>query len=502
MVVYIESMNEYLEKMFVFKYMLFALCFVMSFLLTPELSAQESQNQNDSVTISTERIDDLIGTLEDEAKRQEFLETLKTMAEADESISEAEENVLTISDKLGLHKQAQNLIDSYNDFLDNNNLNGTIFGKTIISLVAFLIFGGTLLGYRKLCYWILDKLQSVKRDYALSHDRFPVYVRVIKWLGTVILGATFIYTLILIWFETAIGIDATTKDGDMWLTEIFNLSVIILIVLAVWEIINTIIEYSLKRALKSRSGRLNTLLPIIRKTLFLAFGLMFTLVLLSEIGINIVPLLAGAGVLGIAIGFGAQNFVKDFLVGFTILLEDIVQVGDVASVGGKTGLVEQITIRKIQLRDLDGKVYTVPFSDISIIENWTKDYSYYLLDVGIAYREDTDEVITYLKEIDEEMRNDDKFKDVMLEPIEVLGVDKFADSAVIIKARLKTKPIMQWMVGREFNRRMKYKFDEHGVEIPFPHQTIYFGEDKKGNAPAAPVHLLNDEKPKTNKKDK
>jgi len=132
---------------------------------------------------------------------------------------------------------------------------------------------------------------------------------------------------------------------------------------------------------------------------------------------------------------------------------------------------------------------TVPFGEISVVENLTKEFSFYLMDVGVAYRENTDDVIKYLREVDEELRQDEDFKNLIISPIEILGVDQFADSAVVIKARIKTKPIRQWDVGREFNRRMKFKFDEHGVEIPFPHQTIYFGEDKKGNAPAATIRL-------------
>jgi small conductance mechanosensitive channel len=258
---------------------------------------------------------------------------------------------------------------------------------------------------------------------------------------------------------------------------------------AVWEGVNAVLDNILHRADYKESMRLQTVMPIIRNVIFIGFMVMFTLILLSELGINVIPLMAGAGVLGIAIGFGAQTMVKDFLTGFTIILEDLIQVGDVVTLGGKTGLIEKITIRKVQMRDLSGIVYTIPFGDVTIIENMTKNFSYYVMDIGVAYREDTDEVVALLREIDEDMRQDENFKNLILEPIEILGVDAFADSAVIIKARIKTRPIKQWDVGREFNRRMKYKFDEHGIEIPFPHQTIYFGVDKDGTAPPAPIKI-------------
>jgi small-conductance mechanosensitive channel len=211
------------------------------------------------------------------------------------------------------------------------------------------------------------------------------------------------------------------------------------------------------------------------------------LIVLSELGVNTAPLLAGAGVVGLAVGFGSQALVKDLITGLFILLEDSVAVGDVATVAGHTGVVEAISIRTIKLRDLQGSVYSVPWSEVTSVINLTKDFSYYLLDVGVAYRENTDEVVAVLKELAEEMRSEAAFESSMPEPIEILGVDRFADSAVIIRARIKTPPLQQWRVGREFNRRIKLRFDELGIEIPFPHTTIYFGEDKKGEAPPARV---------------
>ena len=317
--------------------------------------------------------------------------------------------------------------------------------------------------------------------------------------GYVVVFCIFLYSFLSLWDLS----DFNVLESDFFLTAVgrfLDIFLVIFIAVLIWESVNTYMEHALRKSVNRNATRLVTLLPIVRNIVMSVFLLLFALVILSEIGIDIVPLMAGAGIVGIAVGFGAQAVVKDFLNGFTIILEDLIQVGDVATVGGKTGLIEKITIRKVQLRSLDGTVYTVPFSEIQIVENLTKHFSYYILDVGIAYREDTDEVIGYLKEVDEEMQNEDGFKESMLAPIEILGVDKFADSAVIIKARLKTRPMEQWRIGREFNRRMKYKFDKHGVEIPFPHQTLYFGEDKKGHAPAAPIKLLTDKKKERPKK--
>ncbi len=203
------------------------------------------------------------------------------------------------------------------------------------------------------------------------------------------------------------------------------------------------------------------------------------LMILSELGLNLGPLLAAAGIGGLAIGFGAQNIVKDVLSGFFILLEDSIRVGDVVEIAGVGGLVEEVRLRTIMLRDLSGNVHVVPNGNIDKVKNMTKEYSYYLFNLGVAYREDVDEVMAVVKEIAEGLRADQNFSADILEPLEMLGVDQFADSAVIIKCRIKTMPIKQWRVGREMNRRIKKTFDARGIEIPFPHHTLYWGEPKK-----------------------
>jgi small conductance mechanosensitive channel len=228
----------------------------------------------------------------------------------------------------------------------------------------------------------------------------------------------------------------------------------------------------LRKANTNNQSRTKTLLPIIRNIIIAVFAALFGLVLLSELGINVTPLLAGAGVIGVAVGFGAQSFVKDFLSGFTIILEDIVRVGDVVNLGGASGSVEKITLRKIQLRDFAGTVYTIPYSEIKTIQNLTKDFSYYVMDIGVPYTQNIDRVIAALRAVDEEMRKDDSFSFMILEPLEIAGVDKFAEGAVVIKARIKTQPIRQWTVGREFNKRMKIEFEKDGIEMPLAQRTV------------------------------
>ena len=233
--------------------------------------------------------------------------------------------------------------------------------------------------------------------------------------------------------------------------------------------------------------RTQTLASIIRYALIVLIFAVATMIVLKEFGIEIGPLLAAAGIVGLAVGFGAQNLVKDVISGFFILLEDQIRVGDVVQIAGKTGVVEKIHLKTTILRDLAGNVHYVPNGQIDTVTNMTKEYSRYVFDIGVAYRENVDEVIEVIKEVDEEIRNDPAYKDDILEPIEVLGLDEFADSAIIIKARTTTKPIKQWYVGREFKKRIKMKFDEKNIEIPFPHITLYMGQDKQGQSP--PVHV-------------
>jgi small conductance mechanosensitive channel len=196
------------------------------------------------------------------------------------------------------------------------------------------------------------------------------------------------------------------------------------------------------------------------------------LMILKEFNIDITPVLTGAGIAGLAVGFGAQTLVRDIISGFFLILEDQVRVGDVAAINGTGGLVEEINLRTIVLRDVEGTVHVFPNGAITTLANRSKDFSYYVVDLGISYREDPDRVAEVLREISEEMRNDPKFAPFMLEPVEVLGVDAFTDWAVTLKFRIKTVPLKQWDVGREFRKRLKRAFDRYGIEIPFPERIV------------------------------
>jgi len=210
---------------------------------------------------------------------------------------------------------------------------------------------------------------------------------------------------------------------------------------------------------------------------FVVFGLIIYM-LLENLGISVAPLLAGAGIIGLAFGFGGQYLIRDLINGLFILIEGQYRISDVVKIGEYGGLVENINLRITTLRDLRGRIIIVPNGEIKTVVNYTKEYAQALLDIGVAYKENVDKVMDVIKQVGEEMRGDKYFGRLILGDLEMLGVDDFADSAVIIKFRMKTLPIRQWEVMREFRRRLKNRFDELGIEIPFPHRTMYWGSDK------------------------
>lgn len=291
------------------------------------------------------------------------------------------------------------------------------------------------------------------------------------------------------------NIQALIEKVTEWLVEHgINILLILILMFVLIKIAHAATERFYRRYKKGKREaddefrkKADTLSSITASVLTIIIIIIAAITLMGELDIPIGPVLASAGIVGVALGFGAQHLVKDVISGFFILLDDQIRVGDVVQIAGKGGLVEKINLRMTILRDLAGNVHYVRNGEIDVVTNMTKEYSRYVFEVGVAYREDVDEVIEVIKQVDETMRNDSQFKDDILEPVEILGLDQFADSAIIIKARTKTKPIKQWSIGREFNKRLKKMFDEKDIEIPFPHITLYMGQDKQGQSP--PLNL-------------
>lgn len=235
---------------------------------------------------------------------------------------------------------------------------------------------------------------------------------------------------------------------------------------------------------KEEVKRIDTLGRVFRYIVSVLIILVAGMLVLSEIGISIAPILATAGVLGVAVGFGAQSLVKDYFTGFFLLLENQVRQGDVVEAGGKGGLVEEVTLRYIKMRDYDGNVHFIPNGMVTTVTNMSREFAYSVIDVGVAYREDVDEVMAIMRGVGEQMRGDEAFADKILDDLELAGVDRWADSSVVIRCRFKVQPLEQWGVRREFLQRLKREFDRHGVEIPFPHLTLYPGQARDGSSPA------------------
>lgn len=229
---------------------------------------------------------------------------------------------------------------------------------------------------------------------------------------------------------------------------------------------------------RDAARRAETIGRVFRYIAAVGVGAVATMLVLSELGISLAPILGAAGVVGLSIGFGAQSLVKDYFAGFFILFEDQIRTGDVVRVGDHG------------LRDYDGNVHFVPNGTITTVVNMSRTFAQAVMDVGVAYRENVDEVYGVMRDVARELRADAAFAPRILDDLEIAGVDKWDASAVVIRCRLKTAPLEQWSVRREYLRRLKQAFDAHGIEIPFPHLTEYAGAGKDGSAPAFGVRML------------
>ena len=230
--------------------------------------------------------------------------------------------------------------------------------------------------------------------------------------------------------------------------------------------------------------RAETLTRVFKYIVTVAVTLVAGMMVLSEVGVSLAPILGAAGIAGVAIGFGAQSLVKDFFSGFFILFEDQIRTGDVVRIATHSGVVEEITLRHTRLRDYDGNVHYVPNGMIDSVVNMSRGFANAVMDVGVAYREHLDEVYAVLRETARRMRADDEFGPRILDDLEIAGVERWDSSSVVVRCRFKVVALEQWSVRREFLRRLKSAFDAAGIEIPFPHLTVYAGQDKDGAAPA------------------
>lgn len=279
-----------------------------------------------------------------------------------------------------------------------------------------------------------------------------------------------------------------TGSGGMLLGILISTMVISFFAFMFWVILASWVDYRLNPEFGSiATARERTLLSLMKNAVTVLVVVLTTMFVLSEIGVNIAPLIASAGVFGLAIGFGAQKMVQDIITGIFIQFENAMNVGDVVTLNGTTGTVEKLTIRSVSLRDVEGCFHIIPFSSVDMVSNYMREYGNFVCDMGIAYREDITEAKQAMFDAFDELMEDPAQGPVILDKLQWFGVHMLGDSAVVLRARIKCAPGAQWGVGRVYNEIVKRIFDERGIEIPFPHQTVFFGVDKKGEAP--PLHI-------------
>ena len=323
-----------------------------------------------------------------------------------------------------------------------------------------------LIGLRFLLLAIDRKSKKVSTENGALHRLFLIFVtRCAAW-------AISILAIIMSWGGDIMAFFATSP-GQRLIGASFSIGITIVFASLFYEILHRTCEHHLNRRDENgkaipASARIRTLLPMLRNMTLVVFAAIIGLVFLSEAGVNIAPLLAGAGVVGVAIGFGSQTLVKDFLTGLFIIVENTIAIGDVVKIGDHSGVVEAMSMRTLRLRDNDGSLHILPFSEVSPIVNMTKDFAFAVIDVGVSYSADLEHVMDVIRSVGDTLQQDPVFKRVILEPIEILGIEKLGDSSITLRSRLRTRAGKQWDVKRMFLLRMKQRFDKEGIEIPYP----------------------------------
>jgi len=344
-----------------------------------------------------------------------------------------------------------------------------LFGASLATIA--IIVGGKLLdeGLRRLLDWLFRVSADLAGKYPGLEARANRYLPALRSLVSMVISVIVLVLLLEAWGLNSLDWFRPGRWGGKLVSAFSTIAITVAVALGFWEFANATIQKQLgglsKDASAARSARLRTLLPMLRTAIAGVLLLVVGVTALTEVGINVAPLLAGAGVVGLAVGFGSQTLVRDVITGIFLLLEDAVTVGDTVTVGGLSGTVEQLSIRSIRLRALDGSIHIVPFSSVSTVTNQTRDFGYAVVDVALDYSVDTDKAVMILRQVGEAMREDEAWAPQILAPLEVMGVDKMTDMGVFLRARIMTPPARRWAVGRELNRRMKQHCDAAGLRL-------------------------------------
>ncbi|MAM57194.1 MAG: mechanosensitive ion channel protein MscS [Salinicola sp.] len=341
----------------------------------------------------------------------------------------------------------------------------------------------------------IDLGDNMRTRLPLLEARLNSYIpTLLKIIRAIILIAVVMYTLDA-WKAFNLAAWYASDAGSHTVATVIQVILILIIAAMVWIGLASLIENYLNPDTGggAPTARAKTLMSLFRNALAITLVIMTLMIVLSQIGINIGPLIAGAGVLGLAIGFGAQKLVQDVITGVFIQLENAMNTGDVVTVGGITGTAERVSIRSVAIRDLSGTYHIVPFSSVDTVSNYMREFGNHVGEYGIAYRENIDYAIEQLEAAYEELKASEEHGHKLLAPMTVAGVIALADSSVNIRVVIKTTPGDQWGVGRAYNRLVKLYFDRAGIEIPFPHTTLYFGQDRTGSAPPANLRIMQED---------
>jgi small-conductance mechanosensitive channel len=367
-----------------------------------------------------------------------------------------------------------------------------IAAATLKSIIAIAVGVAVSAAVGKAIAFGIRLPEERRRSFPMLEERLNAFVPATLKVLRIVIALVVLAVILDAWYIFDAFGWVTSETGAYVFGRLISVALIVVLACIVWLVVSSWIEHRLREDIEPGTGasaRERTLLTIFRNAFTIALVVITAMITLSEIGINIGPLLAGAGVLGLAIGFGAQKLVQDVITGVFIQLENAMNTGDVVTAGPVTGSVEKLTVRSVGIRDLHGTYHLIPFSSVDTVSNFMKGFSYHVGEYGVAYREDVEDVISRLKDAFEELRANPDHAAVIVGDLEIHGVTALADSSVNVRVRIKTLPGKQWGLGRAYNGLVKKHFDAAGIEIPFPHMTVYFGEDKKGKAPAAPIRL-------------
>ncbi|HVY12097.1 MAG TPA: mechanosensitive ion channel domain-containing protein, partial [Alphaproteobacteria bacterium] len=343
---------------------------------------------------------------------------------------------------------------------------------TVITVLVLVGFHFVLRGIDELMAKGFALPGELRRQFPHLEERTNSYLPILQRVLKIAVWIAGILVLLGAW-----GVDTvdwlTQPPGKKVFAAIIAIAITLFLTVLAWELVDSMIERYLRGDERSgrrieRSARMRTLLPLLRYTLQILLVVVAGVIILDHVGVNTTPLLAGAGIIGLAIGFGSQALVKDVITGLFILLEDTMSVGDIVKIGDHAGLVEAITIRTVRLRDANGYVHTVPFGELTSIINMTKHYAHVVLEVPVTFDTDWRKVMQIMKSITEEMRKDERFESAIFEPMEMQGVNSYEDGRAIILARIKTQPLQQWNVKREYLLRLKERLDKEGISLPYP----------------------------------